>query len=81
MKMLYVILAISIIGLLPTTSAAEAVSKSTIDDQTAVEVTVYNSNLGLVKDTRKVQLPVGEGELRFMDVASYICLLLCMQSH
>jgi hypothetical protein len=45
---------------------------STIDDQQAVEVTVYNSNIGLVKDTRQLQLPKGEGELKFMDVAASI---------
>jgi hypothetical protein len=33
---------------------------------------VYNNNLGLIKDTRNVELPLGEGELRFMDVASHI---------
>jgi hypothetical protein len=53
-------------------SAGETVSKSTSDDQVAVEVTVYNSNLGLVKDIREVKLPAGEGELRFMDVAEHI---------
>jgi len=37
-----------------------------------LEVTVYNNNLGLVKDTRKVELPEGQGELRFMDVAASI---------
>ena len=46
--------------------------ESNIDDQVAVEVTVYNSNLGLIKDTRQVELPEGLGELRFMDVASHI---------
>ncbi len=51
---------------------AAQVSKSTSSDQVAVEVTVYNSNLGLIKDTRQVVLPTGEGELRFMDVAAYI---------
>ncbi len=51
---------------------SQTVSKSTIDDQTVIEVTVYNNNLALIKDTRKIELPVGEGELRFMDVASYI---------
>lgn len=52
---------------------AQAVTKSTVDDQIAVEVTVYNSNMGLVKDTRKIKLPKGkENELQFMDVASYI---------
>ena len=52
--------------------SGEKVSKSTIDDQVAVEVTVYNSNFGLIKDTRKVSLSPGKGELRFMDVASHI---------
>ncbi|MDP8233697.1 MAG: DUF4139 domain-containing protein [Candidatus Saelkia tenebricola] len=55
-----------------TTLCAEEVLKSTIDDQASVEVTVYNNNLGLVKDTRNINLPVGVGELRFMDVASSI---------
>lgn len=45
---------------------------STADDQTNIEVTVYNSNLGLVKDTRNIKLNTGIGELRFMDVAASI---------
>jgi hypothetical protein len=53
-------------------ATGQTVSKSTVDDQVAVQVTVYNSNLGLIKDTRKVALPLGEGELRFMDVASHV---------
>ena len=48
------------------------VAKSTAGDRTGVDVTVYNSNLGLVKETRRVDIPAGEGELRFMDVASRI---------
>ena len=46
--------------------------KSTLKDQTKVEVTVYNSNLGLVKEVRLLELPKGEGELMFMDVAQHI---------
>lgn len=46
--------------------------KSTIEDQKNIEVTVYNNNLGLVKDMRFLRLPQGEGELRFMDVAAAI---------
>lgn len=53
-------------------AASREVTQSTLDDQVKVEVTVYNNNLALVKDTRKVSLPKGEGELRFMDVASAI---------
>ncbi len=56
-----------------TLALAQEALKSTIDDQTSVEVTVYNSNLGLVKDTRKINLPKAQGkELRFMDVAEFI---------
>lgn len=50
----------------------EATLKSTSDEQVGVEVTVYNNDLGLVKDTRKIALPKGRGELRFMDVAASI---------
>lgn len=45
---------------------------STIDDQKSVAITVYNSNLGLVKDTRTLKLPPGTSQLRFMDVAQQI---------
>jgi hypothetical protein len=41
-------------------------------DQTGVAVTIYNVNLGLVKDQRKISLNKGIGELRFMDVAAQI---------
>jgi hypothetical protein len=45
---------------------------STLDNQSQVSVTIYNSNLGLVKDVREIDLSDGEHELRFMDVASEI---------
>ncbi len=56
---------------IPSVSMAQS-AKSTLDDQTTVEVTVYNSNLGLIKDTRNINLPKGIGELQFMDVAATI---------
>ncbi len=52
--------------------AADPVLKSTAEDQTGVEVTVYNVDIGLVKEIRKLRLPVGKGEMRFMDVAAHI---------
>ena len=55
-----------------TVAAGETLFESTNDDRVAVELTVYDSNLGLVKETRQLQLPMGEGELRFMDVPSHI---------
>ncbi|MBS1789462.1 MAG: DUF4139 domain-containing protein [Acidobacteria bacterium] len=45
---------------------------STLEDQKSVAITVYNSNLGLVKDTRTLKLPRGTSQLRFMDVAQLI---------
>ncbi|HEY3275242.1 MAG TPA: hypothetical protein VGJ94_01375 [Syntrophorhabdaceae bacterium] len=48
-------------------------SRSTdLAEQTSVEVTVYNSNIGLVKDQRKIPFIKGVQELRFMGVASQI---------
>jgi hypothetical protein len=43
-----------------------------VNDQIALEVTVYNSNIGLVKDRRQIKLDKGIQELRFMDVAAQI---------
>ena len=43
-----------------------------MNDQTDLAVTVYNSNIALVRDTRDVALPSGDFQLRFMDIASTI---------
>jgi hypothetical protein len=45
---------------------------STLADQTGVAVTVYNVNLGLVKDRREIRPAKGVSQLRFMDVAAQI---------
>jgi len=71
-------LCVSIICLAGTAFGAEkSVTKaapvvSSLEDQTGVAVTIYNVNLGLVKDQRSIILPDGSGELKFMDVASQI---------
>jgi hypothetical protein len=52
--------------------AVRTPTASTVADQTSVSLTVYNDNLGLVKDQRQLSLPRGLSELRFMDVASGI---------
>ncbi len=54
------------------TALGVTVIESGDDGQTSVQVTVYNNGLGLVKDTRRIEIPVGEGQLRFMDVAAHI---------
>ncbi len=70
MKRLIALIAVSVI--IASAVSHAQIMKSTLEDQTAVEVTVYNSNIGLVKDTRTVKLPKGVGELQFMDVAAAI---------
>jgi hypothetical protein len=62
----------AIAGLLLASCASANVLESTLTDQTDAAVTVYNQNMALVKDSRKIELPKGTGELRFMDVASQI---------
>jgi hypothetical protein len=73
MKEIYYIFFLAILLFLSGVAMADQkVLKSTVDDQVAVQVTAYNNNLGLIKDIRKVLLPPGEAEMRFMDVASHI---------
>ncbi|HEV8383864.1 MAG TPA: DUF4139 domain-containing protein [Candidatus Acidoferrales bacterium] len=45
---------------------------STLDDQVDLAVTVYNSNIALVRDVRQVALPAGVFDLRFMDIAASV---------
>jgi hypothetical protein len=45
---------------------------SSLKDQKDVAVTIYNSNIGLVKDTRLIEFMPGVHELKFMDVAAKI---------
>ncbi|MBU1086312.1 MAG: DUF4139 domain-containing protein [Candidatus Omnitrophica bacterium] len=45
---------------------------STEQDQKQIAVTIYNNNLGLVKDLRQIKINSGEHYLKFMDVASQI---------
>jgi hypothetical protein len=53
--------------------AAKAEAAATTQkDQTDLAVTVYNSNLALVRDVRQIRLPSGVFPLRFEDVAASI---------
>jgi hypothetical protein len=47
-------------------------STTTLDDQTELAVTVYNSDIALVRDVRNLQLPRGSFDLRFMDIAATV---------
>jgi hypothetical protein len=60
---------------IPSTAATPAVTgqdTTTQDDQVDLAVTVYNSNIALVRDTRNLQLPNGSFDLQFMDIAATV---------
>ncbi|HEU4369097.1 MAG TPA: DUF4139 domain-containing protein [Methylomirabilota bacterium] len=61
-----------LVGLVAAQTAGAATLAVTREVQKDVVVTIYNGNLGLVKDVREVRLPVGLGEAQFMDVAALI---------
>jgi hypothetical protein len=45
---------------------------TSLNDQTDLAVTVYNSNIALVRDVRQLQLPSGTFRLKFMDIAATV---------
>jgi hypothetical protein len=52
---------------------ATASDQSTsLSDQTDLNVTVYNSNIALVRDVRNLTLPSGAFRLKFMDIAATV---------
>ncbi|HXZ13844.1 MAG TPA: DUF4139 domain-containing protein [Candidatus Sulfotelmatobacter sp.] len=53
-------------------AAKQEPATTTEKDQFDVAVTVYNSNLALVRDSRQIHLPSGSFPLRFEDVAATI---------
>ena len=51
---------------------ADSAVTTTLADQSDLAITVYNSNLALVRDVRQLNLTPGESRLRFMDIAASI---------
>src|SRR5437899_6112718 len=52
---------------------ASAGDQSTsLNDQTDLNVTVYNSNIALIRDVRNLTLPAGAFRLKFMDIAATV---------
>src|SRR5215510_4757799 len=64
----------------PARVAAQAAAQSgagqdrstTLDDQVELAVTVYNSDIALVRDVRRLRLPRGTSDRRFMDIAATV---------
>jgi hypothetical protein len=45
---------------------------TSLNDQTDLNITVYNSNIALVRDVRNLTLPSGTFRLKFMDIAATV---------
>jgi hypothetical protein len=64
-------LALTLIAALETTAVADTGERvSTLSDQRAVGITIYNADLALVRDRRHLVLPRGESHLALRDVSA-----------
>lgn len=63
-----------VIAILAGSSISTAQTKvtSSASEQQSLSLTVYNSNIALVRDVRRLRLPTGNLELHFADVAAQI---------
>jgi len=52
--------------------AAQTTSTSTLDDQAELAVTIYNSDIALVRDVRNIQIARGTSDVQFMDIAATV---------
>src|SRR6266852_8980114 len=52
--------------------SASTDQSTSLNDQTDLAVTVYNSNIALVRDVRQLLLPSGAFRLKFMDIAATV---------
>src|SRR5580700_1935924 len=52
--------------------ATSSDQSTSLSDQTDLNVTVYNSNIALVRDVRNLTLPSGTFRLKFMDIAATV---------
>ena len=55
-----------------TESQTAQAGTSTLDDQVELAVTVYNSDIALVRDVRSINLARGTVDLHFMDIAATV---------
>src|SRR5687767_2837085 len=47
-------------------------ASTTLDDQAELGVTIYNSDIALVRDVRNLRIPRGTADLHFMDIAATV---------
>ncbi len=61
-----------VVGEAPLPGGGEQDPATTLDDQAELAITVYNSDIALIRDVRNLQLARGTGNLRFMDIAATV---------
>ncbi|MDD5058693.1 MAG: DUF4139 domain-containing protein [Sideroxydans sp.] len=62
-------LIVCLLAALPCVAVHAEELRSTLQDQRSVAVTIYNENLALVKDQRRIQIGGGQSVLAFRDVS------------
>ncbi len=74
MSALYTLIAAAVISAFSATANTAELTelRSTLNDQQSVAVTIYNNNLALVKDQRKINLNSGLNSLALRDVSAQI---------
>jgi hypothetical protein len=60
------------VSVAPGAAAQDSAATTTLDDQVELAVTVYNSDIALVRDVRNLQLARGTSDLHFMDIAATV---------
>lgn len=66
----FAVAALAVVAMAPLSHANAADEhRVTLDDQTAIAVTIYNNNLAMIRDYRRVKLRLGENHLAFVDVS------------
>jgi hypothetical protein len=70
MRFLLSVFACFAIAVLAVPALAE--TAVTEDSQTGIAVTIYNQDLALIRDSRKVTLQAGENDIAFIDVSAFI---------
>lgn len=68
---LTIILVVSLLWVAHAAAQTQSIT-TTARDRRSVNITVYNSNIGLVRETRSLALPTGRVALNFADVAAQI---------
>ena len=53
-------------------AAQDPATTTTLDDQAELAVTIYNSDIALVRDVRNLQITRGTSDLHFMDIAATV---------